>query len=118
MARMRHEYGLYNVLAIWCGLVTIKFLKMKKNRNTNPFNIDTDLYKSLVFSGPPSYFIITIKSGLKFKYLANSKKDAIDRFIKDQKIKDEQHAAKNNYKVRSLDYKGMILEIEDGSTCG
>lgn len=27
MARMRHEYGLYNVLAIWCGLIEQNFNK-------------------------------------------------------------------------------------------
>lgn len=91
---------------------------MKKYINLNPFYVDTDIYHSLIASGPPAYFTITIKSGLKFRYLALSKDDAINRFIKEQKSKDEQHAVKNNYEVRPLDYKGMILEIEKDSTCG
>ena len=85
---------------------------MPKETQQNPFQVDGKLLGQLIMSGPATCYYITIKSGLRYKYFADSEEDAINMFIKEERETDERHANRNNYDVRELDYKGMILSIE------
>lgn len=58
-------------------------------------------------------YIITIKSGLKYKFDTKTEEDAMCQFVKEQKSHDLLHAQKNNYECRQLDYINMITEIYD-----